>query len=88
MTQLDKILAEAVLRKVRGLTLRQGIVRLFELGFISRRTCERQAVRDEVTRLERTGIARCDAFEAAARRLCCSYEKARNLFYENQKNNA
>lgn len=88
MTQHDKLLAEAVLREVRGLTLRQGVVRLFEMGFISRRACERQAVGNEVTRLEREGITRCDALEAAARRICCSYEKARNLFYENQKNNA
>ena len=60
--------------------------RLFEIGLISRRECERQAIRDEVRRLEREGVPRCEALEAAAGKYCCSYEKARNAFYTNYKN--
>lgn len=86
MTRHDEILALAALGEVRGLTPRQTIRRLLELGLLSRRACERQAVRGEVARLERDGLSRCEAFEAAARKLCCSYEKARNLFYEKSKN--
>lgn len=86
MTRHDEMLAQAALAEVRGLTTRQTIMRLLELGLLSRRACERQAVRGEVARLEREGVSRCEAFEAAALRLCCSYEKARNLFYEKTKN--
>ena len=86
MTRHDELLAEAVLREVRGLTTRQAVLRLFELGLISRRGCERRAIRDEVQRLEREGVPRCEALEAAAGKYCCSYEKARNAFYTNYKN--
>ena len=37
MTRHDELLAEAVLREVRGLTTRQAVLRLFELGLVSRR---------------------------------------------------
>ena len=30
--------------------------------------------------------ARCEAFEAAAQKLCCSYEKVRGAFYNKTKN--
>lgn len=85
MTRHDELLAEAVLREVRGLTTRQAVLRLFELGLVSRRGCEQRAIRDEIERLEAEGMPRCEAFEAAARRLCCSYEKVRNAFYNTYK---
>ena len=34
MTRHDELLAEAVLREVRGLTTRQAVLRLFELGLV------------------------------------------------------
>ena len=37
--------------------------------------------RIEGQRLEREGVPRCEALEAAAGKYCCSYEKARNAFY-------
>lgn len=86
MTRHDELLAEAVLREVRGLTTRQAVLRLFELGLVSRRGCEQRAICDEVERLERQGMARCEAFEAAAQKLCCSYEKVRGAFYNKTKN--
>ena len=76
MTRHDELLAEAVLREVRGLTTRQAVLRLFELGLVSRRGCEQCAIRDEIGRLEREGMSRCEA---------CSYEKVRNAFYNTYK---
>ena len=52
MTRHDEMLAEVVLRELRGLTARQGVLRLFELGLVSRRGCEQRAIRDEVARLQ------------------------------------
>ena len=85
MTRHDELLAEAVLREVRGLTTRLAGRRVVELGLVSRRGCEQRAIRDEIGRLEAEGMPRCEAFEAAARRLCCSYEKVRNAFYNTYK---
>ena len=75
MTRHDEMLAEVVLRELRGLTARQGVLRLFELGLVSRRGCEQRAIRDEVARLQREGIPRCEALEIVAGKFCCSYEK-------------
>ena len=85
MTRHDELLAEAVLREVRGLTTRQAVLRLFELGLVSRRGCEQCAIRDEIGRLEKEGMSRCEAFEVTAGKLCCSYEKVRNAFYDTYK---
>ena len=73
-------------RVVDRLTARQAVLRLFELGLVSRRGCEQRAICDEVERLELQGMARCEAFEAAAQKLCCSYEKVRGAFYNKTKN--
>lgn len=85
MTRHDELLAEAVLREVRGLTTRQAVLRLFELGLVSRRGCEQRAIRDEIGRLEKEGMFRCEAFEVTAGKFCCSYEKVRNAFYNTYK---
>lgn len=85
MTRLDEKFSELLIREVRGLTLRQALLKLLERGFIDRRTCERQAIRDEVQQLQRQGIPRCEALEIAADTFCCSYEKARNAFYNHSK---
>ncbi len=82
MTRLDELLAETALREIHGLTPEEAVRKLFEVGFIDRRRCERSAIRHEIERLQRQGIPRCEAFEAAALKYCCSYEKARNAFYE------
>ena len=86
MTRLDEQLAEVLLREVRGMTPRQAVLTLLERGFIDLRACERQAIRDEVQRLQRQEIPRCEALEIAADTFCCSYEKARNAFYNHSKN--
>lgn len=86
MTRLDEKLAEVLIREVRGLPLRQALLKLLDCGFIDARACERQAIRDEVERLQRQGMPRCEAFEVAATTFCCSYEKARNAFYNHSKN--
>ena len=65
----------------RGVYLNYAVLALFESGMIDHRACERRAIRDEIERLERQGMPRCEAFEVVADRFCCSYEKARNAFY-------
>ena len=85
-TRHKKRLAAILLREIGGLEGEQAVERLFELGLVSRRGCEQRAICDEVERLERQGMARCEAFEAAAQKLCCSYEKVRGAFYNKTKN--
>ena len=85
MTRLDEQLTEVLLREVRGMTPRQAVLTLLERGFIDLRACERQAIRQEIEQLQRQGIPRCEAFEVAAGKFCCSYEKARNAFYNPSK---
>ena len=86
MTRLDERLAQTLLRKVRGMSAREAVLTLLEHGLIDRRACERQAIREEIFLLQQQGIPRCEAFEVAATRFCCSYEKARNAFYNPSKN--
>ena len=86
MTRHDEMLAEAALREVEGLPTPEAVRRLFELGLVSRRGCEQRAIRGEVERLQREGVPRCEALEAAAGKFCCSYEKARGAFYYKSKN--
>ena len=85
MTRHDELLAEAVLREVRGLTTRQAVLRLFELGLVNLRLCEQRAVRGEIERLAAEGVPRCEAMHATAELFCCSYEKIRNYYYNSYK---
>ena len=85
MTRHDELLAEAVLREVRGLTTRQAVLRLFELGLVNLRVCEQRAVRNEIERLGAEGVPRCEAMHATAELFCCSYEKIRSYYYNSYK---
>ena len=85
MTRHDELLAEAVLREVRGLTTRQTVLRLFELGLVNLRVCEQRAVRGEIERLGAEGVPRCEAMHATAELFCCSYEKIRSYYYNSYK---
>ena len=85
MTRHDELLAEAVLREVRGLTTRQAVLRLFELGLVSRRGCEQRAIRDEIGRLEKQVMSRCEAFEVTAAKFCRPYQQVRHPFSNTYK---
>lgn len=82
MTQLDELLARTAIGEVQGLSAEEAVRRLLDVGLIDRRRCERLAMRREVGELQRCGTPRCEAFEITARKYCCSYEKARNAFYD------
>ncbi len=86
MTRHDRLLAEVLLREIEGLDVQQAVARLFESGLVSRRACERQAIRCEVERLQRLGTPRCEALHVAAELFDCSYEKARGAIYNTFKN--
>lgn len=81
MTRLDNLLVELLVGELRGKELPEAIGHLLREGLLYRAGCERLLLRREVERLGREGVPRCEAFEAAALRCCCSYEKARNAFY-------
>lgn len=55
---------------------------LLELGLIDLKACEELAIRRDIERSIRGEALRVDAFMRAADRFCCSYEKARNIFYK------
>ena len=77
MTRHEERLAGILRRAIAGLSEEEAVKRLFELGAVSRRGCERLAIREEVARLEKRGMGRCEALHVAAGVFCCSYEKAR-----------
>lgn len=57
---------------------------LKRLGLISRKGCEALAIRHDIEHSIRAGATRAEAFTWAADRFCCSYEKARNIYYQPQ----
>lgn len=85
MTRIEERMIRAAADRVRGMTAVEAVEVLFREGLLSPRRCEQAAIRDEIARLERSGIPRCEAFHAAAEAFTCSYEKARYAFYETFK---
>ncbi len=85
MTKHEKQLAATIVGHIEDLPAEKAVERLFELGLVNRRTCEQLAMRAEIERLERTGMARGRAMLATAEMLCCSYEKVRDSFYNAYK---
>lgn len=85
MTRHEELLAGAVLGEIGGLKPREVVRRLTELGLLNRTACEQLSIRSEVAQLAKAGIPRCEALHVAARKFCCSYEKARGLFYKTYK---
>lgn len=85
MTKLDERLLATALEQVGDLDTPSALRRLLEIGLLDRRRCERLAMRREIADLQRQGIPRCEALEVTARKFCCSYEKARNAFYDKSR---
>lgn len=80
MTRYETLLHDALIEEVGALGTRAA-EQLILRGLLNRTACERLVVRREVARLAREGVPRCEALVIAADLLCCSYEKARGLFY-------
>ena len=81
MTRHEKRCTE-VLSAAAGRKLSDALVeKLLAAGLIDLRACERIAIFRAVCSAEKAGIPRCEAFEQTARDFCCSYEKARNVYY-------
>ncbi len=78
----QELLSEAVMRRIGEMPLREAVRFLARSGLLNQLACERLAIRDLVAQLAREGIPRCEAFHVAATVCCCSYEKARKLFYD------
>lgn len=85
MTQHEKRMAGVLLREIDGLDAARAVERLFRLGMVDMRACERRLICERLDALEREGMPRCEAMHMAARELCCSYEKVRSAFYDKFK---
>ena len=85
MTQAEKRISQLVVKLVDGLTLAEAIDMLILGGLIDYRAVERKAIFQEIIDLGRQGIPRCTAIMTAAQTFNCSYEKARNAFYNQFK---
>ena len=81
LTELEKKFAELLVETIGILPPREAVEKLMFAGLIDIRACERQAIYNEVRRAEKSGVPRCEALEKIAGEFCCSYEKARNAFY-------
>ncbi len=57
------------------------IRRLYTCGLIDRRAAEALAIRHTIAEHRRRGARTTDALTWAAEEFCCSYEKARNIYY-------
>ena len=75
-TRHKKRLAAILLRELGGLEGERAVERLFELGLVNLRVCER---------LGAEGVPRCEAMHATAELFCCSYEKIRSYYYNSYK---
>ena len=80
MTRYETLLHDALIEEVGALGTRAA-AQLILRGLLNRTACERLVVRREAARLAREGVPRCEALAVTADLLCCSYEKARGLFY-------
>ena len=85
MTRYERLIAETLLDEIRDTTPEEAVRRLLAAGLADIRACERRAIHDEVERLGRKGIPRCEALCVAAETFCCSYKKARKYYYEQTK---
>ena len=63
MTRIEERMIRAAADRVRGMTAVEAVEVLFREGLLSPRRCEQAAIRDEIARLERSGIPRCEAFQ-------------------------
>ncbi|MEG1863887.1 MAG: hypothetical protein RR199_01050 [Alistipes sp.] len=85
MTQHEQRLAEIILGLLRNVSPEQAVERLIKQGLINRSACEQRVICAQVEQLARQGTPRCEALHVAADSCCCSYEKARTLFYNQYK---
>lgn len=85
MTRHDRQLANWLLRRTDGLDRTQVVDHLLRQGLLNRRGCERLAIRDEVDRLVREGMGRCEAMEVVAETFCRSYASVRQAVYYKPK---
>lgn len=79
-------LQRALKEEIAPLLPRGCSPRIFEelcrLGLINFKACEELAIRHDIENSIRGGALRVDAFTWAADRFCCSFEKARNIYYK------
>ncbi len=85
LTQHEEGLRRIVAREVAGSTSEEVVARLFEAGLIDRRAAEALAIRRRISAAVRRGERTSQAILHAAEAFCCSYEKARGIYY--RKNN-
>ena len=82
MIRYENRLRDLLAEEIRGRTPEEAAAWLFDAGWIDRRACEARAIRDEMERLGRRGIPRCEAMEITAREFCCSYGKVSGIVYK------
>lgn len=85
MTRHEQLLAEELIPLLGDAAPRALAEKLLRAGVINLKACEQRAICSHLARLEKEGIPRCEAMHAAAEQFCCSYEKVRSAFYEQQK---
>ncbi len=82
MSSYEDFLSRNICCEVTDMSGEEAVAHLLKRGLLNRRSCERLAIKQEVANLQREGLPRCESLIVAAERCCCSYEKARTLFYE------
>lgn len=79
MTRLEEELC-SIVAHCSG-TKREVLDRLYVAGLIDRRKAEAVAIRHTIDTLRHKGTRVTDAVTWAAEHFCCSYEKARSIYY-------
>lgn len=85
MTRIEEKIIRTAMARVAGMTAQEAVETLYRAGLLHLRNCEQAAIRDEVARLGREGMPRCEALLTVAEEFACSYEKARYAFYNSPK---
>lgn len=85
MTRQEERFAEIIRSQIEGMDRDTAIRTLVEKRLVNAVLCERIAIYNSLTALEREGIPRCEAMTIVAENFCCSYEKVRDSFYNHLK---
>lgn len=86
LTHLDQQLCQQLEQEIKGVRREQIIPHLFTLGLFSYKAIEELAIRRHIELLIGRGLSTGGALIETAQHFCCSYEKARNIYYKPKHN--
>ena len=81
MYRNDRKLMTLLLDSVRGMSTKEAVEQLWQMGVIAKTTLEAIYISNEVDRRVRAGEKKTLAIEQLSNEMSCSYEKVRSIVY-------